>query len=68
MKKTLMLGTAVLAIGVLGFVGYTVFADRSTPQGQAPLTEMAPPVFEQFKTAFNEARGRVRIVALLSPT
>jgi hypothetical protein len=68
MKKPLLVAGGVLLALVIGFAGYTTFADRSTPPGQVPLAEVDPQVFEQFKRDFNEARGQVRVIALLSPT
>lgn len=65
-KRGLALAAA-LAV-VIGLGTYAYLADRSTPAGQAPLAEVDQTVFEELKTAFNAARGQVRVVALLSPT
>jgi hypothetical protein len=68
MKKILLLASALVVVALIGFGVYRTFIDRSTPVGQAPMAEIDPQVFEQFKNDFNQARGRVRIIALLSPT
>ena len=68
MKKRLAIIGAVLLLVVGTLVAYSTLADRSTPAGQPPLVELNDQAFEEFKNTFNRDEGRIRVIALLSPT
>jgi hypothetical protein len=68
MTKRLAVVAGPLVVLMLAFVAYTYLADRSTPAGQPALVEIDAQALEQIKEEFNRARGRVRVIALLSPT
>jgi hypothetical protein len=68
MKRRVILIVAFVALLAGGLFIYRAFLDRTTPAGQSPLVELTPAAFEDLRTAFNSALGRVRVIALLSPT
>lgn len=68
MTKRLAVIAGTLAVLIVAYVAYVYLGDRSTPPGQPALVEINPQAFEQFKEEFNRAQGRVRLIALLSPT
>lgn len=68
MRKSVAVAIGVVLSIVLAFFAYTNFADRSTPAGQPPLAQLSQQTFDTFKNDFNSARGRVRVILLLSPT
>jgi hypothetical protein len=49
-------------------VGWYLWGSRHGPRGQPPLTSLTSTNLDQFKTAFNGAADRNRLVLLLSPT
>lgn len=57
---------ALVAVGALA--GWYYAGGHRTPDGQAPLAELAPDAWSSFKTEFNDSADRVRLVVLLSPT
>ena len=57
----------VLVVIVLTICWYLWGSGRA-PQGQPPLTSLTPANLDQFKSAFNGATDRNRLVLLLSPT
>ena len=59
-------GFALLAV-VLA-VGWYFWGPRSALKGQPPLTSLTSSNFERFKSEFNNASDRARLVLLLSPT
>ena len=68
-----LLGVAAALVAAVILLPQSIaglLADRtSTGAPGAPvLTELDPASFAQFKAEFNAAAGRVRIIALLSPT
>jgi hypothetical protein len=54
------------AVAVALFIGWYFWGSR--PPGQPPLTSLTPSNLDQFKSEFNEAGDRSRLVLLLSPT
>jgi hypothetical protein len=59
----------LLIVAVLAFVAYWYYWGSSrTPPGQPPLTSLVPGNLDQFKSAFNDAADRPRLVLLVSPT
>jgi len=57
----------VLAVVALS-VGWYLWGSRRAPLGQPPLTSLTPNNLDQFKSTFNDAADRARLVLLLSPT
>jgi hypothetical protein len=57
----------VLLVSLLGG-GLYFYGGHKTPTGQAPLAYLTPQSFPGLKTAFNDAKGDVRLLVLLSPT
>jgi predicted negative regulator of RcsB-dependent stress response len=67
MKK----GFSVLAafvLAVLLVLGWRYFGGSTVPAGQPELVRLAAGNFDELRTAFDAATGKVRIVLLLSPT
>jgi hypothetical protein len=58
------------AVGALAVVAVLVYlyAGHETPAGQPPLATLTPDTLSQFETAFDSAKGDVRVVLFLSPT
>jgi hypothetical protein len=67
MKKFLSI-LAVLAPVVLLALSHHFYGGAKVPADQPPLASLTSANFGQFRTAFNAASGKVRIVLLLSPT
>jgi len=63
-KHILAGGAALGAIGALVYF----YGGAETPAGQPPLARLTAQNAEAVKTAFNAAKGDVRVLALLSPT
>jgi hypothetical protein len=57
----------VLVVVVLT-IGWYLWGSRRAPRGQPPLTSLTPANLDLFKSAFNGATDRNRLVLLLSPT
>jgi len=57
----------VLAVVALS-VGWYLWGSKRAPNGQPPLTSLTPNNLDQFKSTFNDAADRARLVLLLSPT
>jgi hypothetical protein len=57
---------AVLVL--LGGFAVHRFAPRRVPEGQPPLAEISQVSLPSLREAFNQARGRARVVLLVSPT
>ena len=57
---------ALVAVGLS--VGWYLWGSRRGPRGQPPLTLLTSTNLDQFKSAFNDAADRNRLVLLLSPT
>jgi len=49
-------------------IGWYLWGSRRAPRGQPPLTSLTSTNLDQFKSAFNGAADRNRLVLLLSPT
>lgn len=63
-KQLLAGGAALAAIGALVYF----YGGTETPAGQPPLARLTAQNAAAVKTAFNAAKGEVRVLALLSPT
>jgi hypothetical protein len=68
MKKQLRIISGTIVVAVLAFLAYSYLTNHSTPLNQPPLAEVSTQNFELFRQEFNRTRGRVRIIALFSPT
>ena len=62
-----MAAAVALSAGA-AWVGWQKLAPRVGPSSQPALTVLRPDTLDVLKQAFNEARGKTRAVALLSPT
>lgn len=60
------LGSGVLLVAVAG--AWLAWSPRRVPEGQPSLTTLDANSLPEFRHAFNDGHGEVRIVALLSPT
>jgi hypothetical protein len=63
-KRVLQIVAALIICGAL----FYFYAGHRTPSGQAPLSELTPENVDSIQNAFNDARGDVRLLVLLSPT
>jgi hypothetical protein len=71
LKRTVIVTSVVLtAVIVLcgAAVAWLKLAPRRVPTGQRPLATLSSDSLPGFRAAFNAADGKVRILALLSPT
>ena len=59
---------AALALLCLAYGAYYALAPARTPRGQLSLTDLDAKGFAAFEQMFDDAAGRVRVVALFSPT
>jgi hypothetical protein len=64
-RRRWILFTFVLALAGLA---YYFYGGSEAPAGQGPLFSVNSENFEQLVHDFNEARGAVRVITLLSPT
>jgi hypothetical protein len=64
MKYAAWFALVVVALSV----GWYLWGSRRGPRGQPPLTSLTSANLDQFKTVFNGAADRNRLVLLLSPT
>ena len=64
MKHAAWFALAVVALSI----GWYLWSSGRAPRGQPPLTSLTPANLDQFKSAFNGATDRNRLVLLLSPT
>jgi hypothetical protein len=64
MKYAAWFALVVVALSV----GWHLWGSRRAPRGQPPLTSLTSTNLDQFKSAFNGAADRDRLVLLLSPT
>ena len=55
---------AVVALSI----GWYLWGLRRAPRGQPQLVSLTPNNLDQFKSTFNDAADRARLVLLLSPT
>ena len=67
MKQSLKI-IGLCFLGIIAGIGYYLYAGSAVPAGQQPLTRLDSSNFGELRSAFNEAKDSVRIVALLSPT
>ena len=58
---------AVLVLSVAGYA-WMKLAPRRVPEGQPPLETLHAGSLAAFRDAFNAGEGKVRVLALLSPT
>ena len=63
-------GRLVVIALVLALAGlfYYFYGGSAAPPGQPPLISVNSGNFDQLRRDFNDARGAVRVIALLSPT
>ena len=59
---------SLLPLCLAAGAAYYFLAPTPTPPGQLSLTSLDRSGFEAFERLFDDAAGRVRVVALLSPT
>jgi hypothetical protein len=55
-------------VAILVAVAFYLYVGSSVPAGQPALSRLTTSNFAGLRTAFNEAKDTVRVVALLSPT
>lgn len=67
MKRSRKIIALCLLASVAGIAFY-LYAGSAVPNGQPPLARLEASNFGELRSAFNEAKGTVRVVALLSPT
>lgn len=65
-KRLLWILVAGLAVGFP--LGWFFFGQRTVPEGQPPLSNLASAALDAFREDFNRAAGHVRVIVLLSPT
>jgi hypothetical protein len=66
-RKILIVVFGIVGLGFLPFA-YAYFNSHKSPAGQAPLSDLTAQSLEAFRTQFNAAKDRIRIILLLSPT
>jgi len=66
--KTWLSVLAGLVVAVLVALGWRYFGGSTVPAGQPALMKLTAGNFDELRAAFDAARGKVRIVLLLSPT
>lgn len=64
-RKTILGLSGALLLGAVLFFYY---GGRKVPPGQPALADITPEKFSTIGTAFDEAKGDVRLLVLLSPT
>jgi hypothetical protein len=67
MKRSRLLAAVAVAL-VLAALLYYLYGGGTAPRGQIPLVSLNPSNFDRLRREFNEARGAVRVITLLSPT
>jgi len=67
MKRSRKIIGVCLAAIIAGVVFY-LYAGSAAPSGQPPLGRLSPSNFGELRSAFNQAKDTVRVVAMLSPT
>jgi len=67
LRRLAIAGVLAVALGGAAF-GWLKLAPRRVPGGQPALATLDPGSLQEFRDAFNGARGKVRVIALLSPT
>lgn len=67
MSKKLVIAALLALSAGLVFAWY-LWVPAGSPAGQPALVHIDAQSYAQFKSAFNDARSTVRVVALLSPT
>ena len=62
--------TVALSIGLIALFGaaYYYLDQHRAPLSQRPLVDLTAQNMETFRIRFNEAKDRIRIILLLSPT
>jgi hypothetical protein len=63
-RKALLAIPAALLVGA----GLYFYGGHTAPSTQPPLMDLTPQTLSTIKSAFNEAKGDVRLLVLLSPT
>lgn len=67
MKRSRLLAAVAVAL-VLAALLYNLYGGGTAPPGQLPLVSLNASNFNQIRREFNDARGAVRVITLLSPT
>jgi hypothetical protein len=67
MKRSRLLAAIVAAL-VLAALLYYAYGGGIAPPGQLPLVSLNRSNFELLRREFNDARGTLRVITLLSPT
>ena len=67
MKKTLSIFGGVVGAAVL-IGAWVAWGPSHAPAGQPPLVSLDAANFTQLQKVFNDDAGKIRVVALLSPT
>jgi hypothetical protein len=65
-RSTKTIGLCLVA--VIAGIGSYLYFGSAVPAGQQPLARVDASNFSELRSAFNEAKDSVRVVALLSPT
>jgi hypothetical protein len=63
-NKNLLAIPAALLLGV----GVYFYGGHTAPSGQPALVDLTPQTLPAIESAFNEGKGDVRLLVLLSPT
>lgn len=58
----------LLLISILGALAGIAFQEPHAPRGQPPLEPITAENLPDLRSAFNDAKGQVRVILLLSPT
>jgi hypothetical protein len=67
MKRSAVIAAFVFSL-LASAGGWYLWGPAGVPAGQPPLVSLAPANFADLQQAFNENAGKIRVVALLSPT
>ena len=66
-RKIFIVVFSIVFLGLLAFA-YAYLNSHKTPAAQVPLSDLTTQNLETFRTQFNAAKDRTRIILLLSPT
>jgi hypothetical protein len=67
-RKPVIYGLLAVIGAILLFVVYCLYLGSTVPAGQQPLVRLHASNFDSLKESFNESRGSVRVMVMLSPT
>lgn len=68
MKKSALRIFVIAVLVVVGVLAWQLWGPAVAPFGQPELLMVSADNYGQIRTAFNDSTGKVRVVALLSPT